>query len=228
MEKERPCDVKDCANTLSKWVPSRITCCSHHQYLRLEKIKDLAEKFDFSVNDKKFLSLNLNSEHLCKVSVLVQYLSIPYVTFYGYIIKGSILAEKQGKRWFISAEEAARAIDLVRNWISAKEAAAIAKTDRDFLTLLALKGHFGPICRNLRGILAIRKEYLPFLEAECQKLKIARRKWANRPGRHLAEGEVGVSEAAAGFRVSAMTVRNWIKVGKLKARKRMGWYAIKL
>lgn len=232
MEQERPCAVKNCPNTLSEWVPIRITICSDHQYLELEKkrlVKGLVERFDLSADDKEFLSLNIDdNSHLYYASVLARYLSIKQVTFFGYTTKGRILAEKQNKRWFIPAEEAARVIDLVRNWISIREAAAIAKTSRCVLASLALEGHFGPVCRNLRGILAIRKEYLPFLETECRKLKIARRKWANRTGRHLVKGEVGVSEVADRFRVSTTTIHNRIRAGKIKAKKRMGWYAIKL
>lgn len=231
MAKERPCVFKNCPNTLSERVPARIIECSHHQYLRLEKerlAKGLVEKFGLSVNDQEFLSLNLDSSYLCRASVLARYLSIPLTTFLGCIARKTILAEKERKRWFISAKEAARVIDLVRNWISIRKATAIAKICQETLAVFVLKGYFGPVCRNLRGILAIRKEYSPFLEAECRKLKIARRKWANRARRCLMEGEVSVSEVAARFKVSNTAVGDWIKAGKLKAEKRKGRWAIKL
>lgn len=231
MKNERPCETAGCPNTLSELVPSHIRHCSCCQYLKLEKkrfINGLVQEYELFVEDKEFFSSYLDDEKKCYASVLARYLSISQETFFGYIAKGRILTVKERNRWFIPAEEAARVIALVRDWISIREAAAIAKTDWKTLVSLARQGYFGPVCRNLRGILAIKKECLPFLEAKCRELKIARRKWANRSGRHLTKGEASVSEVARCSKVSTTTIHNWISNGKLKAEKRKGWWAIKL
>jgi len=226
---QRICAVKGCSRILSASVPEHVILCSYHQYLELEKlrlVKRLAEEFCLSGADRKFLLENLDWNYTCSCSALAKYLAIPYVTFWGYIQKGSVSAQKRQGCWFLSAAETVRAISLVRNWISIGEAAKMAKVDNSSLRVWVKAGYFGPVSKTLGKCLAIRTKILPNLAEECQKIKTVRRKWANRNGRFLKEGEIGTSEIAQRFGVTQSAVCQWIQQGKIKAKKRHGCWVV--
>lgn len=237
MAGKRPCSVKGCSRILSALVPERITECSHHQYLRLESgrfINDLARENEFSLEDKDFLlshAFYADDTLYCYASDLRRYLGISVTTFRDRILKGRIKdeREKSGKyhRYLLLAEEAARVMNLVRRWIPITKATHYAGVCNETLRIYTREGYLGSSCEYLNGTLAIKRECLPVIMKLCADIRTKRRKRANRPGRHLIEGEIDVATIASLLKVSTSTVHALVRTGKLKGGKRKGWYAVK-
>jgi len=233
-EGERKCSVSGCRRTLSSQVPAWVTMCGTHQYLAKEKehkISELVLKFGLSPEDAQFLHAYLDWNQKCFLADLAAYLGVAYSTLYTYFKEKAIegkRVKKKGERARIVlfAEEAARVIDLFRNWVTIPEIEK--KTNCHHSTILewARKGLLGPLRHDLGGRLVLKKEVIPYLQQYKDTIKIVRRQKANRPRRFLRRGEVGASDLASLFHVSKTTIYNLIRQGNIQAIKRKGRWVI--
>ena len=239
--RERKCAVYGCENTLSSDVPLRIQNCGYHQFIELQieqELKNQGKNCKFSPEDRKFLyshCLVPGGSHIrfpqvyCYASDLYCYLGIPQPTFHGYITTQKIKAkkDKDNDRYLILLEDAVKIIGIFRGWISAAKAAELIKADRGVLRQYALEGEFGPFRKDLSGTVLISESILPRLQQLFDSAKKQRRKFANRPGRFLQNGEIDAKTIAMQIGVPRRTVWRWIRSGQLKGEKRGGWFIVK-
>jgi len=178
----------------------------------------------------------------CNSLELSQHLRLGKTTVSIYLRKAQLQGNKltgadfgfvRGKSlsvWSIPAREIARACDLVRNWITAHQAAAIIRVNPDKLAKYALEGVFGPTTTAFNGGVAILRSKLPVLKAnfECHKSRViasrGKREYC-RVGSEFTPYEVVCALEMAGVPTAYKTLLGWIGKG-LTSRKDHGGYLI--
>jgi len=221
--KGRPCSVPGCHGWLSVLVPPKVTMCGRHQFLSLQKerlIEKLRDKFQLSSSDVKFLKRHLDWECNCPLIEIAKYTNTSRSTLWSYLRKGILPHQKEGRRVFISAEDAARIIDIKLHRVLLFRAAQEIGIRHQTALNWARRGYFGSISYDFHNRLLVRKETVAIIKKQKERIK-KRHFWqAHRAGWYLAPNEVNAPEMARHLGVGIRTVYDWIKKGKFEVRKK--------